>query len=126
MAGKKAGRAVAGKRSGPKGPLPLGDTVHRPRPNTCVTALGERTTRLRHRLHDNGFLQTGLSNAKTVKRIDPAARNRGHNDFASLAAATRRTDRLTQDGRLILRLAPDVLGRNDTTGSGNSAHRLVW
>lgn len=57
MVGKKAGRAVAGKRSGPKGPLPLGDTVHRQRPNTCVTASGKRTTDLGRRLHDNGFLQ---------------------------------------------------------------------
>ena len=59
MAGKKAGRAVAGKRSGPKGPLPLGDTVHRQRPNTCATTSCKRTTDPDHRFHDGEFLWAG-------------------------------------------------------------------
>jgi hypothetical protein len=43
VAGKSRTRRCR-ERSGPKGPLPLGDTVHRQRPNTCVTASGKRTT----------------------------------------------------------------------------------
>jgi len=98
VAGKKAGRAVAGKRSGPTGPLPLGDTVHRQRPNTCVTASGKRTTDLGYRFHDNGFLQAERSKAETVKQTDRAARDQGHDDFASLTMATRCRDKPMQNG----------------------------
>jgi len=116
VAGKKAGLAVAGKRSGPKGPLPLGDTVHRQRPNICVTASGKRTADLGYRFHDNGFFAGRYSKVETLKQPDRAARDQGHDDFTSLTMAVRRRDEPMQNGRPgIQRL--DELDRNDATAA---------
>lgn len=125
MAGKKAGRAVAGKRSGPTGPLPVGDTVHRQRPNTCVAASNKRTTDLGYRFHDNGFLQAGISKARIAKQADRAARDQGHDEFASLVMATRRPDRPMQNGWPEFS-AWTSLAATMRPHPGDSAHRLSW
>ena len=115
--GKKPAAPLKGNDRGPNGPLPLGDTVHRQRPNTCVTASGKRTTDLGHRHHDDELLRAGRSKAETVKQADQAAREHGHEDFGSLAMAARRPDKACKMDGEIRALRLDELGRSDATAS---------
>jgi hypothetical protein len=67
------------------------------------------------------------SSAETVKQADRAAKDQDHDDFASLAIATRRPDKPMQNGRPEFRaLRLTSLARAMQLHLDDSAQRLSW